>query len=150
MFEKFHSDDKIKNILNIRKTFKENDLIYIEDNFKKEKEIFIHHYDDLFENGASEFPGILEFYTLLKPKILKPNTGQGFLFEMSKEDAIIYGKNIVKYFLVKNSNIVPLHYRTKISLDAYFELLALSNVDKDFIEKSKENYYKKYNFKNNY
>ncbi len=147
MSEKFHSDDVIKNVLNIRNIFKENNISYIQENFKTEKEIFINHYNNLFENGASEFPGILEFYTLLKHKIIKPNTGQGFLFEMLKEDAITYGKDIVKYFLVKNSNLVPLHYRTKVSLDAYFEMLTLSNVDDDYIEETKQNYYTKYNLK---
>ena len=66
---------------------------------------------------------------------------------MLKEDAITYGKDIVKYFLVKNSNLVPLHYRTKVSLDAYFEMLTLSNVDDDYIEETKQNYYTKYNLK---
>ena len=147
MTEKFHSDDVIKNVLNIRTIFKDNTVEYIQENFKNEKNIFINHYNNLFENGASEFPGILELYTLINSKIIKPNIGQGFLFEMLQEDAINYGKDIVKYFLVKNSNIVPLNYRTKVSLDAYFELLTLSNVDTDFIEKTKQNYYTKYNLK---
>lgn len=147
MIERFHSDDAIKNVLNIRNIFKENTLAHIQENFKDEKEIFINHYNNLFENGASEFPGILEFYTLIKSEIIKPNIGQGFLFKMLQEDAINYGKDIVKYFLVKNSNIVPLNYRTKVSLDAYIELLTLSNVNTDFIEKTKQNYYTKYNLR---
>lgn len=147
MIEKFHSDDAIKNVLNIRNIFKENTLAYIQENLKNEKEIFINHYNNLFENGASEFPGILEFYTLIKTEITKPNIGQGFLFEMLQEDAINYGKDIMKYFLVKNSNIVPLNYRTKVSLDAYIELLTLSNVNADFIKETKQKYYTKYNLR---
>lgn len=142
--ERIHSDDEIKKIIIIRKLLKNKSLKTIESDFKNEKEFFINYYNNLFNKGASEFPGILEIYSLLKTKRAKPNVGNGYFFKMAPEDAKLYGKDIVKYFLSKNSDMFPISNRAKISLDSYFELLKLSKVDALYISKMKDFYYKKY------
>jgi hypothetical protein len=142
--DRIHSNDEIKNIIKIRKIFKGKNIKFVENNFKKEKEIFINHYDNLFNNGASEFPGILELYSLFKTKRDRPNIGKGYFFKMTPEDVKLYGKDIVKYFLVKNSDVFPVSLRAKIALDSYVDLLALSGVDKSHIDKTRSFYYEKY------
>ena len=111
---------------------------------KNEKEAFINHYNNVFKSGASEFPGILELYSLFRTKRTKPNLGNGFIFKMLPEDAKAYGKDIVEYFLVKNSNVFPIKSRAKLSLDSYMDLLEISKVDKSYIENVRNFYYNKY------
>ena len=143
---RIHSDDEIKNIVQIRKLFKNKSAKLINDKFQTEKENFINHYDNLFNNGASELPGILEFYSVAsKRKRIRPAEGQGFIFKMEPEDAKKYGKDIVKYFLVKNSDIFPTNRRAKMALNSYLELMAMSGVDASYVDKTKSHYYKKYN-----
>lgn len=141
---RIHSDEEIKNIITIRKMLKGKSPKFVEENLKTEKEAFINHYDNLFNNGASEFPGILELYSLFRTKRTKPNFGKGYFFKMIPEDAKKYGKDIVKYFLVSNSDIFPINSRAKIALDSYLELLELSRVDKLYIDKTRKFYYEKY------
>lgn len=142
---RIHSDDEIKNAVQIRKLFKNKSAKLINDKFEKEKEIFINHYDNLFNNGASEFPGILEFYSVVsKRKRARPNEGQGFILKMEPGDARKYGKEIVKYFLVKNSDIFPIAQRVKMALNSYLELMTMSGVDSSYVDKTKSHYYEKY------
>ncbi len=142
--DRINSDETIKNIITIRKMLKGKSPIFVENNLKNEKEAFINHYDNLFNNGASELPGILELYSLFRTKRDRPNIGKGYLFKMLPEDAKSYGKDIVKYFLVKNIDVFPVNARAKISFDAYMDLLILSKVDKTYIDKTRKFYYDKY------
>ena len=142
---RIHSDEDIKNIITIRKLLKNKSPKFVEQNLKNKKDAFISHYDNLFNNGASEFPGILELYSLFKSKRAKPSLGKGYLIKMLPEDAKAHGKDIVKYFLVKNVDIFPMNARAKIALDDYLELLELSRVDRNFIDKTRKFYYEKYN-----
>jgi hypothetical protein len=142
---RIHSDDEIKDIITIRKLLKGKSPKLVDNNLNKEKEIFINHYDNLFSNGASELPGILELYSLFKTKRTRPNIGKGHLFKMLPEDAKKYAKDIVKYFLVKNSDVFPMSTRAKISLDAYLNLLEISKVEQSYIDKTRNFYYEKYN-----
>jgi hypothetical protein len=146
--DRFHSDEEIKNIITIRKLLKNKSPKFVEDNLKNEKEIFINHYNNLFNNGASEFPGILELYSLFRTKKTKPNLGKGYIFKMIPEDAKSYGKDIVKYFLTKNSDIFPMTKRAKLSLDAYIDLLEISKIDKSYIDSVRNFYYDKYKLSN--
>lgn len=141
---RIHSDKEIKDIVTIRKLFKSKSPKFVEKNLQKEKKSFISHYDNLYNNGASELPGILELYSLYKSKRERPNLGKGVLFKMLPEDAKAYSKDIVKYFLVKNAGIFPINKRAKIAFDAYVNLLELSKVDISYIKKMKNYYYKKY------
>jgi hypothetical protein len=141
---RIHSDEEIKNIVSIRKMLKGKSPKFVEDNLKNEKQAFINHYDNLFNNGASELPGILELYSLFRTKRTRPNLGKGYFFKMIPEDAKSHGKDIVKYFLVKNSDIFPMSARAKLALDAYLDLLELSRVDKSYIDKTRDFYYNKY------
>ena len=126
--------------------FKNKSAKLINNKFQTEKDSFITHYDNLFSNGASEFPGILEFYSVAsKRKRIRPDEGQGFILKMEPEDAKKYGKEIVKYFLVKNSDIFPMNRRAKMALNSYLELMTISGVDPSYIEKTKSHYYQKYN-----
>jgi hypothetical protein len=141
---RIHSDDEIKNIVAIRKLLKGKSPRFVEDSLKNEKNAFISHYDNLFSNGASELPGILELYSLFRTKRTRPNLGKGYFFKMIPEDAKSYGKDIVKYFLVKNPDIFPMSSRAKLALDAYLDLMELSKVDKSYIDKTRDFYYEKY------
>src|SRR5690348_1547615 len=89
-----HSNDEIKKILLIRKKIKNKSSKFVNVNLKEEKYIFINHYNVLFNNGASEFPGILELYSLFKNKIIFPKRGKGYFFKMAPEDAELYGTDI--------------------------------------------------------
>jgi len=143
---RIHSDDEIKNIVQIRKFFKNKSAKLINDKFQTEKESFINHYDNLFNNGASELPGVLEFYSVVsKRKRKTPKEGKGFILKMEPEDARKYGTEIVKYFLVKNSDIFPMNHRAKIALDSYLELMSISRVNSSYVDSTKSHYYKKYN-----
>lgn len=142
--DRIHSDDELKNILLIRKNLKNKSPKFVYENLKNEKEAFINHYNNVFKSGASEFPGILELYSLFRTKRTKPNLGNGFIFKMLPEDAKAYGKDIVEYFLVKNSNVFPIKSRAKLSLDSYMDLLEISKVDKSYIENVRNFYYNKY------
>ncbi|HUS50348.1 MAG TPA: hypothetical protein VMZ91_09295, partial [Candidatus Paceibacterota bacterium] len=143
---RIHSDDEIKNVVQIRKLFKNKSAKLINNKFQTEKDIFINHYDNLFNNGASDFPGILEFYSVVsKRKRMRPSEGQGFITRMEPEDAKKYGKEIVKYFLVKNSDIYPMNRRAKMALNSYLELMGASKVDVPYVDKTKSHYYNKYN-----
>jgi hypothetical protein len=145
---RIHSDDDIKNVITIRKLFKNKSPKFVDENLKNQKDIFINHYDNLFSNGASELPGILELYSLFRTKRIQPNLGGGYIFKMIPEDAKSYAKEIIKYFLVKNSNIFPINKRAKMALDSYVELLEISKVDRSYIENFKKFYYNKYNLNN--
>ncbi len=142
---RIHSDEDIKSIIIIRKNLKGKSPKFVEENLKNEKEAFIKHYDNLFNNGVSEFPGILELYSLFRSKRSKPLLGKGYIFKMIPEDAKTHAKDIVKYFLVKNADIFPMNSRAKIALDAYLYLLEVSRVDKSYIDKTRKFYYEKYN-----
>ena len=142
--DRIHSDEDIKNIISIRKLLKNKSPKFVEESLKNEKEAFINHYNNLFENGASELPGILELYSLFRTKRVKPNLGGGYIFKMIPEDAKEYAKEIVNYFLVKNSKIFPLRKRAKMAIDSYVELLQISKVEKSYIEDLKKFYYDKY------
>lgn len=142
--DRIHSDEDIKSILAIRKVLKGKSPNFVEENLKNEKEAFINHYDNLFNNGMSELPGILELYSLFRAKRNRPHIGNGILFKMIPEDAKAYGRDIVKYFLVKNADVFPVIARVKIVLDAYLYLLEVSKVEKSYIEKIKKFYSEKY------
>src|SRR3990172_8879926 len=131
---RIHSDEDIKSIIIIRKNLKGKSPKFVEENLKNEKEAFIKHYDNLFNNGVSEFPGILELYSLFRSKRSKPLLGKGYIFKMIPEDAKTHAKDIV-----------PMNSRAKIALDAYLYLLEVSRVDKSYIDKTRKFYYEKYN-----
>lgn len=143
-FNKIHSDAEIQHVLSIRASLKDKGEIAIIS--PDDKEQFIKHYNTLFINGASEFPGILEFYSVLKTKRGKPSLGAGCFFKMSPEDAMFFGYDIVKYFLVHNADVFPLAARAKLAIDAYVELLDFSNVKSNIVKQTKEIYYTKYNW----
>lgn len=142
---RIHSDDEIKDIIRIRKLLRGKSPKVVEKSFNAEREAFIAHYNNLFNNGASELPGIFELYSLFKTKRARPSVGKGYSFKLTPEDAKKFGKDIVKYFLVKNSDVFPMSTRAKIALDSYLEVLGMSKVEPAYITKTKNFYYKKYN-----
>lgn len=145
--EKIHSKNKIKNTLNIRDVFRGKDISDIK-TMTAEKEAFVKHYDELFNKGISEMPGIMELYSILSNNgITKAPSGEGFVFKMTPEDAKLYGKDIVKYFLTKNEDIFPVVNRAKISFDSYLFLMGLSGVNKKHINDTKNHYYNKLGIK---
>jgi hypothetical protein len=146
--DRLHSDKEIKEVVQIRKLFKNKSAKLINKEYQTEKEHFINHYDNLFNNGASELPGILELYSVLsKRKKERPSAGKGFLFNLEPEDAKKYYKEILKYFMVKNYDALPNNKIVKIAIDSYLELMTFSKVDKSYVEKTKSNLYEKYKFR---
>jgi hypothetical protein len=144
--KKIHSKKKIQDILQIRESLRGKTSAFVEKNMLPEKDAFVKHYNDLFNKGVSEMPGIMELYSILaKNKMTRTPAGKGFIFKMTPEDAKLYGKEIVKYFLVKNADFFPIGSRIKMALDSYLMLMELSGVDKAHVQDTKNLYYTKFN-----
>lgn len=131
-------------MLELRNIFKGKTIELIDKDFIDDKKRFIKHYDILFKQGISDFPGVMELYSILENNEAQKYTGNGFIFKMTSEDSVLFGKDIIKYFLVKNVDIFPINLRVKLSLDSYLKLMELSGVDDSHIRITKYLYYEKF------